>query len=229
MQVSKQEFACGVCCARSEHWIIFSARIDGYADLDGRLPGHFRREFDFGLQECPKCGFVGSRLTDGKPDMAAILDSTVYKALGMGVTKPAARLLRHAHLNEFAGSWMTAGYAYRSAAWIFDDASDATLAAARRRDALQMFRRYLDGPPERGEMRTELLMVMLDVARRSEQWDEAERAAVDLIWRPLDKKARQILEFEIRRIALRDTACYTVEQAMADADGSRGAGNGRRQ
>ena len=58
--------------------------------------------------------------------------------------------------------------------------------------------------------------IMVDILRRSEQWEKAISLAETMLSQNLDPTIKSVLEFEISAASRHDAKCYTIDQALGE-------------
>src|SRR5690606_1885222 len=95
-----------------------------------------------------------------------------------------------------------------NAAWAADD-RNLPEAIERRREAADYYARYLaTEPPD--EEANHLAVMLVDILRRSEVWDEAEGYCDWLAGRDTPAIVRAIIRFQSHAIARRDASVHTM-------------------
>jgi hypothetical protein len=126
---------------------------------------------------------------------------------------PADIFLRRAFLAERAGDTATAAWATLWAAWVEDDEDKPEKASSNRRKAADLFRKGLDENRFDGEAGPTTRLVVVDVLRRSKQWNEALSFCRGVDTAGMDPRLTAVLRFQERLIAGRDDGCYRVVDA----------------
>lgn len=207
---------CAVCEAESEQRAILSTNRMGAPDLDLRAPPMERDTIIAWLQECPSCGFVS-------PDLSAATEAEIAAAnAGVGApgeaeagsaTELMQRFQRRAAIENVLGDLRAAGLRSLNAAWVADDAGLPD-AIERRREAADYYARYLaTDPPD--EEANHLGVMLVDILRRAEVWDEAEGYCEWLAHRETLPIIQTIVRFQAQAIARRDAAAHTMKDLEA--------------
>lgn len=205
--------ACAVCRRVASVGSPPAARFFGSADLDSRPPSPYRHAMADWLQECAACGYVNTQLGKLLPGAADIVRSPAFRTTGCAPGEPAlvGRFRRYALL--VAADPLKAGWAMLHGAWVCDDAGLLRLANLCREECDN---RWLRVECQPGEAAAQLRAVSVDVLRRANHLDEADRlidqvlasdgATPDLV---------RILRFQRRLIGDYDLRAYRHDQALA--------------
>ena len=206
---------CGNCGQTSEQAVIFSTNEMGSPDLDLRPPEGRRSTMDTWLQACPACGHVAEELDEAPADPAVLTTEAYEAALASpGFPPLARRFLAHAVASGAAADPGGAGRSLLRAAWVCDDAGEASLAADCRRRAAAA----LGEVPEDADAGPRAA-VRVDALRRAGDADEAAAACEAALELPAAAGfLRDVLLFQRRLIGRGDTAAYTLDALEEDGD-----------
>lgn len=207
---------CAVCGEESVQTTIVGASRIGAADLDLRAPRTERDTIHAWLQECPSCAFVSPDLSVASEREIAAVNAGVGAPGDPGPdddTELMQRFQRRAAVENALGDLRAAGFRSLNAAWAADD-KDLPDAIERRREAADYYARYLaTDPPD--EEANHLAVMLVDILRRSEVWDEAEWYCDWLAGRETAPVIQAIVRFQIQAIASRDAAVHTMKDLEA--------------
>ncbi len=130
---------CAVCRADSTHSIVTSSSGFGI-DLDGRWHGSARTDRMRWPLRCPKCGYSFHNLEVTPPE--GVVDSEEYRAYAddPALQEDARLWLTTSVVAEALGGAAAASHAALQAAWVMDDAGEATRAIAFRTRAINLMR-----------------------------------------------------------------------------------------
>jgi hypothetical protein len=207
-----KQVTCAVCGAESVQTTILNASRIGPADLDLRAPRTERDTIHAWLQECPACGFVSPDLSSASETEIAAVNAGVGApgdAEPGGETELMQRFQRRAAIENALGDLRAAGFRSLNAAWAADDANLPD-AIERRREAASYYARYLaTEPPD--EEANHLAVMLVDILRRSEVWEEADGYCEWLAGRDTPAIIQSIVRFQARAIADRDSSVHTMK------------------
>ncbi len=212
--INNEERRCALCGETSFQGVVVDAERSGSADLDLRPPPDQRDTIAHWVQECPHCGYCAPAIDDHVTGADETAKSPAYRALrSEGDASPlVVRLLCASTMLLHADRLVEATETALWAAWAADDAGDADDARRARRRTLDL----LDELQGRGEHyiadENAENLVMVDIARRSGEFDRADRlldrlAAVD------DPRFSALVAFQRERVAAHDTDRYTIADA----------------
>ena len=206
-----QDVSCANCHNSSRHDVLGSTSTFGSPDLDLRPAEMQRSTMEVWLQVCPHCCYIAPDLSQQVGDLS-VVDTAEYGTILADERFPelARRFLAHALLSVASDSG-TAAQARLNAAWVCDDAGQASLAKECRELAIECFSKlkpYEDS--ERGVTQGE---VFVDVLRRAGQLQRATAECNALLALPhVEGILRHVLEFENRLVGERDIAPHTVDE-----------------
>jgi hypothetical protein len=207
----EQIVRCSCCGVTSAHEVLASTNRMGSPDLDQRPPEMMRSTMDTWLQECPSCGYVAKDLRKGHAGDQALVRSEGYKALRTGshASGLSCRFLLRAALSIHHGDKETVFDHTLSAAWIADDLGLFDAAKTLRRQAAAYVLQAASSP--------DLRLRLLDVLRRSSEWDGATSLAAEMMAESLEHPLSAIVRFQSDKIKSRDDSCYSVAEALSAA------------
>ena len=220
---SADVFYCAVCGWGSLQGVITSTSGFGSPDLDLRPPPLERFTIDHWVQECPHCGYCAPEIGEKIPKAARMVRSKKYLAALDRRGKRDKRLIRQflcaSMLYENAGDLAAAARLSLCAAWAADDATEAKRAAQRaRRRVLDLVERLHAQGGHLYEDPAWDSMQMLDIARRAREFDRAKSLIAELA-EVGTEPFPTLVAFQRERIADRDTAAYTISEAMERSAG----------
>ena len=210
------ELICAICSSKSEQMTISSTNSMGSRDLDLRPPEMQRSTMECWVQECPTCGYAYSSIEEKADNSAATMSSPAYKEVLSGQLHGSlmGSFLKSSLLAEGAADIRAAAHYALNAAWAADDVSDTMNANFNRYRAVSLFEKLLKVTDYNAEETTVTRTIMVDILRRSGQWDEAINLANILLSQKLDPTIELVLTFEISQALQNDTQCYTIEEAL---------------
>jgi hypothetical protein len=215
---------CAICGREGEQQMIALAEPVGTPDLDSRPPETLRSTLCTWVERCDVCGYCAPDIEEGVPDadriaqVSALIRTAEYRERLNAENMPALAnsFLCHALLQEDAGAWGAAAWGMIHAAWACDDAGMASAA----RECRKMAARAVLRAQQRGRRIATLheveFLILVDLLRRSEQFDHALSLCEDGQQRLSDKTAVQVLRFQAMLSKKRDTACYSLAQATGN-------------
>lgn len=219
---------CYVCNSTNEYYEVSSTSTFGSSDLDTRPPQMERSTIDFWIEECPSCGYCAPDVSTGPWRISDILESKEYKKKAKKPSYPdlARKFLCWSTIQELLGEYCGAGWTALYAAWACDDAQAPEKAELCRKEAIRLLEKALDDGVSFAEQPGEEELVMVDLLRRSGQFEKAEvickqglaKVQDEIIKQGLvkmqDETIKRALLFEQILLESKDRECYTVEQAI---------------
>lgn len=214
----QEELICTMCGAKSGHTDMFSTNSFGSPDLDLRPPEMQRSTMDCWVQECPSCGYAYSSIEEKADNSEVTISSDAYVEILSGNLNGTltGRFVKASLIAEQAADIDAAANYALSAAWAADDASNGTSANSCRHRAASLFEELLKGMDHSSEEAISICAIMVDILRRSEQWEKAISLAETMLSQNLDPTIKSVLEFEISAASRHDAKCYTIDQALGE-------------
>ena len=126
------------------------------------------------------------------------------------------RFLKASLIAEEASNINAAANYALNAAWAADDALDRASATSCRHRAASLFEKLLKGTDHNSEEAISICAIMVDILRRSEQWEKAASLAETTLSQNVDPTIKSVLEFEISAASGHDAKCYTIDQALGE-------------
>ena len=212
MTIIAPEFkTCSVCGSTHEYYVLHSTNSFGSPDLDLRPPQMRRSTMGQWVDECPDCGYVASDITDPCEVSVDFLKSKEYRTCdGLGFkSKLASRFFRFYKLNLKSNNTKRAFYAALHAAWACDDEEDNANSKNCRNLALNLVDQLIEDDPE---SRDNLLLMKADLLRRTGHFDELITEYENIHFEK--EIMNKVLAFELELAHKKDTACYTVSDAV---------------
>ena len=204
---------CALCGAESTFEVIGSSSSFGSPDLDLRPPLLLRSAIDHAVEVCPKCGYTAGDIeeeTKVKPEMMKVPAWETFD--GIPFKDELSKNFYHAYLLAAAvDDQKTAFTMLLNAAWASDDEKNAKAALACRKKAIPFLNQVIEKEEER-ERRLTLEVVRADVLRRAEMFEEVEKLYAN--WSCGDKLLNQIIKFQRRMAKMKNSECFTVQDAL---------------
>lgn len=198
---------CAVCGHEAEYKLIMSTSSFGSSDLDTRPPALARFLLTDQVEFCEHCGYANIDINSLSSENAKeLMETEEYQnILNSTINKTSKKFLLTAYLTPFRKYNDHRGGYYLKAAWAFDDHHDTENAIEARKKSVDLLMQYAK---IRKKINVEVIVV--DVLRRSLQFEEAEKLALDLLERVDNDLMKKILSFQIELINKKDIACYKV-------------------
>jgi len=213
---------CVLCGTPSEQVEVMSSNtLFGGPDLDTRPAEMLRSTLPYWVQRCPHCGYCSGDLAQNAGDLTQVktlVESSAYQAQlhDSSLSDPAPTFLCSALIQAQATSYALAGWGCIHAAWVCDDAENSAGAKRCRKQAAE----FLQQARQRGQIiiqqRNAGEVVLVDVLRRSEQFELALSLCEEAQRHTSDSTLEAVLRFQSMLITSKDTGCYTVAQALGN-------------
>ena len=209
------------------YYEIGSTNSFGHPDLDLRPPQMRRDTMGEWIQQCPACAYISGKIDNDpgkvtkkwlKPKGYTHSDGIEFKS---GLADRFYKFYKISFLNENTES---AFFALLHAAWARDDCEDTANAVRCRSMAIPLLSQVAEKPtsgqgdPEEdgceddSDKKDNLLLIKADLLRRSGQFETllSEYASRNFKNEIMNK----VLAFQLAKAAEKDTACYTVQDAV---------------
>ena len=166
---------CTVCGEKSEHTEWRSTNAFGSHDLDTRPPEMERSTIRMWVQTCPSCGYCAPTISRRIKGASEIVFSDLYQRQLNSPEFPRLvnAFLCHSLLEEHRGKYGEAGWSGIYAAWACDDAGLEIGAKKCRWRAGELLKKALERGQRFGEQRGAEEALLVDLLRRSSQFEEA--------------------------------------------------------
>jgi len=172
-----------------------------------------RSTLDTQLNECPQCGFIGANLDFEIQGAKEIIKSASFLAMGAEAHTPklARQFAKHSLLRQ--DDPKAAAISLLSAAWVCDDACESERAKSFRNQAAEAILALNLKVEE--EVNASILMVLVDIVRRVERFEEARELATSLSSTNAFSRNQTllgILNYQCRLCDDHDTDCHTLAE-----------------
>lgn len=217
--VRRKRLTCAVCGSEDSHQVLLSTNSMGEPDLDFRPAGHMRDAVDMMLMECEACGYCALNLSEATPETARVVASDVYRKLikGSRDSRYARRWKRWSLALEANGDRAGAGHAALHAAWASEDGGSNKPAAAYRGEAIRHFLSCAKTGISFAGDRFEEKALLVDLFRRTGQFEHATTVANELASLEASSWAREVAAFQLALLARQDVRKYSVAEARSFA------------
>ncbi|MBQ9336730.1 MAG: hypothetical protein IJS14_05480 [Lentisphaeria bacterium] len=204
----RSEKKCGCCGKKVQVTEIGSTNAFGSCDLDLRPPEMQRSAMFYGMHYCPYCGYASWELEE-KIELSGELQEILSEKTDL--ENYIHRFERAAKIAELKGAGEDeVNWLYLCAAWCADDQNDQAKAKSLRQKILGNTALDAEKEPER-------LLQLVDIARRAEGKETAEKLLACLSRQKLEPLLKQIAQFQKHLLAQNDTGAYTVEDTEKPA------------
>jgi uncharacterized protein (DUF2225 family) len=209
---------CAVCGKTSKHMVITSTSAFGSPDLDTRPPEPKRSSIVWWIQSCPSCGYCAPDISEHIEKACEVVRSDPYRQQlnSPEFPKLANAFLCYSLIQESLGKYASGGWASIYAAWACDDAGLDAGAQKCRKRALILLRRARENDQEFAEQAGAEEAIMVDLLRRSGQFELALKACDDGLKKDLEKVISDVLRFQKILIGRSDVACHSIAEATRE-------------
>ncbi len=208
---------CANCKNDTEQTIVGSTNQFGSSDLDLRPAEMMRGTMSYWLQECSDCGYVAGDISKIDDATSALMKSEEFRNIQNDLApKGLERMfIKRAFLDHEVENFEEAANNYLHAAWAADDIGNLDVASECRSKAASSFLIVIDLEPKNLEKVTVISTQLIDIYRRSVEWDKAIVIADDLLTGKLDDTIKAVVEFGKIQASAKNAECFTVKQALA--------------
>ncbi len=199
-QVSKK---CGCCGKKAMVVQIISTNAFGACDLDARPPEMKRSAMFHFIEWCTHCGYVAWNLEEAIPqseELRKLLSEPIDFSNYAQIYERGASIAELKGCSKEEVNWL-----HLNAAWGADDILDSSTATAIRKKILA--NTELDDAS-----RAEDLLRLVDIARRAEEWEYAEKVVERLNKLELAPFLKKVVAFQQELLSKKDTSCHSVEE-----------------
>ena len=210
-----ESIKCSVCKQKSDQSVIGSTNTFGSMDTDTRPPEMERGTMPYWVQECPNCGYCSSDLSDKIDGANRNIKGEEYVRILKGKSYPilARQFLCNAYLFKKSEQFGNSGHRYLNAAWVCDDENMKPESIICRKEALTMYELYIENNKSlsNNDISSQKLL-MTDIARRAEMFEEAYNHKVDGYDKTSDDYLIKIFDFQGKLIKEKDSHCHKLEE-----------------
>lgn len=207
------DVTCSVCGEKETFMGLGSSNTLGFPDLDMRPAPMLRDTIDMWIQRCPNCGYCAPNIGRAVSGAKAVVGSDDYLAQ---LNDPDFPKLANSFLcwgiicakrDHFGG----AANAALQAAWVCDDSGKTEPARLCRQRALQFFEQMprIDDTEK---------AIMVDLMRRSGQFERALSFAEQALTDIRDADTRQVLSFQLELARQQDANCHTTAEIFENQE-----------
>jgi len=208
---------CVVCNQTNKFMVMVSFSSFGSDDLDFRPGGDAFGAVGGALQECPKCGYVNSHVSEKRASTEIVMHTSKFKKLQSSDIHIYAykKLMKASLFYEAEGDHWDAGMYSLAAAWGADNMVEVEYADESRVRAALLFEKSLIKKTKLGENKLITEFRLLDIYRRLSDWEKSNQFATHLEVEALDEKLSAIFDLQLKLIKAKSNVAATVDQAMA--------------
>lgn len=214
--IDEVDKVCAICGEHSIQIEVMSTNTMGSPDLDLRPAEMQRSTIVYWVEECPHCGYCSKDISEYVDGAEEVMDREEYRRRLEDQNFPhlANQFLCMMQINEAAGETRLAVYNSICAAWACDDEENSP--AARECRLVTIGR--IEAIVQEGELYMEQpggdYILLCELTRRIGDFTKAEKYAEAGLKNNPEDVIRQILEYERKLIATKDTATHTVDDAL---------------
>ncbi len=211
---------CAVCGRiRTLDFMLSSSAIEP-PDLDLRPSEVMRSTMYMWVQRCLSCGYCAPDLGKATEVAPSIIESDEYMRQLKDPEFPrlANSFLCCSLLSEKEGKYATAGKMAHYAAWCCDDKDKREGAKKCRLEALRLYVKAWEHGQEFAETADLEYLILVDLLRRTGQFEKAALLCADGLAIARDKRNRYALQFEQKLIAAHDESRHTIREAEEEEE-----------
>lgn len=210
---------CVLCGKTSEHAKWSTTSAVGSPDLDTRPPEMERSTIDMWIQTCPSCGYCAPSISERIKKASEVVDSDSYRQQlnNLEFPKLANAFFCYSLIQENAGKFAQAGWSSVHAAWACDDDGSTASAETCQKRAVNLLQKARANNQRFAEQHGVEEALMVDLLRRSGQFEEALRICDDGLKKEPGELLADILRFEKMLIGKADNTCHLVSEATKES------------
>lgn len=216
--IKKECFACGKTSRQVEPGIRAFGEPE---ELDLRPGSVHRSAIYMYIQRCLHCDYCAPNIKQGTDKVYEIVRSDDYRFILKREDLPdtAVSFLCWALIQQSSDNIVDAGWATLYAAWVCDDDSRYKERAIELRfDAYNKFMRARSESMPFARTENDEEIVMVDLLRRSNHFDEALSRIRELLTQDWDTRTKQVLMFEEELCENRDNCRHLFSEAVEEMD-----------
>lgn len=199
---------CGCCGTELIERRLVSSICLGGNDLDSRLAHRYRNTMNFWVHVCPYCGYVSNQLEKSIHGFEDIVKSKEYLDCDGIITNKelVKNFIRRAIICSKLGDLKSEAFAYLHASWVCDDANEIETARILRIKSENILYKliYLD----KQDNLDELLLIDIDLLRRTDQYEEVIHRSSDFVEKIEDQRIKKALLFEVKKAKEKNNKRY---------------------
>lgn len=211
MNIGDMAVVCVMCGYTSQQTIIFSSSSFGTPDLDTRPPETTRSGVVFHVQQCPKCHYCNSDMSEAIPGVsAAILEDEAYQLMAnnQSIHPNIKKFKLAASLYKNTGDHKMAGFLALRQAWVSDDLRDQHLAKVARQTAIDSFEKHLEV-----EDNINYKLILLDLYRRVGEFEKCIEKGEELLRSNIREELLvKIIKYQISLAKLNDDRMHKISE-----------------
>lgn len=199
---------CAICGKVSNYTIILSSNCFGHMDLDTRPSQMLRSLLPYQIEFCEKCGYANDQIEElAFEDVKLTMKNEEYQNILNNdfIPNMGKAYLLSGYLHEINKEDKKSGFLYMMAAWSFDDCLNKKQAIYARKKAISLFEKYL-----KKEDNIQLRMIIVDLLRRTEKYEEAILSAQELLNKVEEEFLKKILLYQIDLSKINESSCHNV-------------------
>ena len=207
---------CCLCSTENDCTLISNTDSDGSSDLDLRPPPEERNTMEAWLQECSSCRYVAVNLDRSSGNAKAVVESEPYQSLIADQNIPElAKRFALCSLLMMEVNKELAAIALLRAAWVCDDEDLEELACFYRTRCSEILCNMM--PFEDDAEKATIATTLVDVLRRSAQFDRAAKLAGQLLRFKAVNRSQvmmAVVRYQQNLLDQKSTEMKTVEDAL---------------
>jgi hypothetical protein len=217
---NEETVKCAVCGETNKRFNMESTSILGSPDMDMRPAEMKRSTIGNWVYCCSSCGYCAPDLSEDDERNAAIVETVGYqdRLKNKNYSQLANRFRCYAQISESYSNFDSGGWAYLHAAWVCDDEQNEKGAITCRKNSARLFQITREQNQQYNPDKDTEDAIMIDVLRRSGQFEEALSWSKKVLQRGPSETIVQIMEFQRDLINKNDLSCYTIEDAKAKSN-----------
>jgi hypothetical protein len=211
---------CAFCGESNDQLFLESTNVLGLPDLDMRPSEMKRSTINQWIQCCPTCGYCSDDISEAEKDLAGIVKTVGYqdRLKNKNYSQLANQFRCYSLICESYSNFDSGGWAYLHAAWVCDDEQNEKGAITCRKNSARLFQITKKQNQQYHPDKDTEDAIMIDVLRRSGQFEEALSWSEKVLQRGPSERIVQIVNFQRTLNDKNDLSCYTIEDAKSKQD-----------
>lgn len=208
---------CANCGHTNEFMDWASTNSFGSPDLDTRPAEDYRFSMNQMLvKKCEECGYCNADIEQISENMRDVITSNLYREQlnNKEFTEKANEFLCKSILLESINEIEQSAWASLHAAWNCDDSDKYVQSKYCRKNAIRLFQLANTIAPLNFEKQGEYPALLIDLLRKTEQFEEAHKICNLRLEKEDDEIIRKVLFYQNQLIDVKDVKTYTIENAI---------------
>jgi hypothetical protein len=168
------------------------------------------------IQQCSSCGYCSPNLSECSDNTKEIVNSKEYQNIikNSEIPNMAASFLALSYENQHQHKYSDSAWRAIHAAWICDDENHREAAKHCRRKAISMIEKAHTRSQKIADQSGASEAITIDLMRRAGMFQAALELSENAKAKDIDKKIKQVIEYEVGLIIEKDIDSHTISDAL---------------